>query len=1454
MKNTAFLKRNGVSIAVLTFLGVFSFAVVIFLQQLYSEKISIMQDELIGLLETSLGYQIEYEEISPSFLLRLGFRGLHFYVEESSNTKSVLYLERLGIHYNIWRVLLGDLGRAITRITIEDSQLKFDPRSELEVISFVKRITELFDTSSSMSEVAGGGDSTARSPNILSGVSISGRNIALSYRDNWGRATVTNCNFTSLPMNEPTGGYSINLRGFGSLDGGAAKLGKWQGEIFLSGSVGELLEWGESRLILKSVKSDMLEFQKLSLHVQYRNGVITLRKVQDRVPLDLEASLDFATSRVTVQFDSEDFIPSNYVKVGEAFGRLELLSTLAISGSANATLALNSMEVDYGGDVRLAIPKNQYIPIPVVVELVAIGAGPRVEVSKLEINSHRGRLGFKGSTDFSRPLPFPEGEVRLDQLDLPGGKLSGLVRLFNRDGEYRIVASPLRYRNIHIQQITAKISGEIEDMDFLVAARYDKVEWDNFFRISGSLSTKPFPFLFCEIVADQFPVGALLDRYFSGATGRARYSRNEVLATRLVFSSDFNRISYSTTDLRIGHVSGSEEYLTGSLQGNSEELNLRRVEGGVGGVKFLLDGGVMFKPDSSWQYQFQLGFKEKVYPFSGTYLPGSYANLKDDGSFDLLISLSRGEIRYELVLSQLAIPIGASENRMSGRIDGSYTPQRGVYLVTQGLKLEGFPTTNGNQAGSLAFDLEVVPGLFKFDQIYYYDGVSPLLGSGEFKYSNEFDQITASARLATANTLEQHSLKMTYQDGTLDGEIDLIGLQSNRIWSDELTGQIDATLGFSGLPNNLNYDIVFNLDNGSYNGTPIGVFSRVRLDGLIVEVEELSAYYLSQNFLMLGERFDLGSGELKGESQFKGILRGDPIESRIRFFTEFDKLESQQELRSIASRRFTGFLAVEEIENDGAPVEPWELVFSRIESEFLLHGGPEDSISLRVNGGGRFDLSITRAMPISLTADGTISGSTIYANCRDVWFDFNALNGIVNIPNFVITEGVARGDLVISGLINDPDVFGDLLLTDIVAEINPMTESLRMNYGNIMINQKVISLDSTVVHSLQGGAAIVSCEFVLDHLIILQYDIYVESIYSREPYLSFNFPKLSAEGNVDGIVRIFGDSNSIHITGDINVSSGTATIDPLDEIAVANQETEVVIELDITLLQNNQFLWPTKEFPVLKAYSEGGAELHLSSSTIDGSFYLLGDVMLKGGEIFYFRKNFYIEEGTIRFTETEDRFDPLLNARAVLREVDSTGDLIKIYLIAENVSFKQFNPRFESDPYRTRSDIFAMLGANLVDPGDDGALLGDALLVSTDLISQFGFFQGIEDGFRNFLGLDVFSLRTQLLPNLIRYRFLNRGSSSFDEEDFSRYLDDTTMFIGKHFGSNFYLEGMVRMDYYSSEYSIGQYYPEFYVDTQVTLEWKSPLAMVELNLYPNFFDRRRDWFNASLGLSWEFSF
>ena len=124
---------------------------------------------------------------------------------------------------------------------------------------------------------------------------------------------------------------------------------------------------------------------------------------------------------------------------------------------------------------------------------------------------------------------------------------------------------------------------------------------------------------------------------------------------------------------------------------------------------------------------------------------------------------------------------------------------------------------------------------------------------------------------------------------------------------------------------------------------------------------------------------------------------------------------------------------------------------------------------------------------------------------------------------------------------------------------------------------------------------------------------------------------------------------------------------------------------------------------------------------------------------------------------------------------------------------------------------------------------------------------------RDILNFDIFSIRTNVIQNALK---ISRTDKKDRQISVGNYFDNTTVYMGKYFGSSIYADAMLSMTY--DETKIGEigsingfvFQPEF------GFEMESPFVNIRFGLAPDFTAMlNNSWLpSASMTLSWKHSF
>jgi hypothetical protein len=579
---------------------------------------------------------------------------------------------------------------------------------------------------------------------------------------------------------------------------------------------------------------------------------------------------------------------------------------------------------------------------------------------------------------------------------------------------------------------------------------------------------------------------------------------------------------------------------------------------------------------------------------------------------------------------------------------------------------------------------------------------------------------------------------------------------------------------------------------------------------------------------------------------------------------------------------FSGSVVVEQAWYGAAQADgPFAVAFSRKDTEggrlVSVDGGPENMFRLRHFEGGDFYAALSRPSPVRGAATGLLSKTAVDLQTSNLYVDLGALwrvlppQDIVNFPG-----GFVTGSLSAAGSPGDPDITGALTGSGVRIEV-PRYLSAEILPARFVcpVEDGVITL-GPVDCAVGNGAGVVTGSFHFDRWIprIFTLDIAVPEA-SPIP-ASVLIAGVKAEGLVAGNLRLANDEDGpFSAAGSLTLSDTIVSLtqdDASPRGAQAAPPPPAASAADITLTADRkvEFLWPAANFPILQAYADMGSSLRVTSDNQTGQFTLRGDIGLRGGEIFYFERSFYIREGTLSFNENETRFDPRISARAEIRDRSEEGDVV-ISMIVDNAPLSSFTARLESSPALSQAEIFSILGQNFASPeaagsGGSGLLSGGSRVLgaSTDVLMQFQGVRRVQRALRNFFKLDMLSMRTSIPQNAV---FLATGTDSQGEGGSAAayLLNNTAVSAGKYLGANIFIQAMASLRYSQSALGtaavgadsgrgidIGQ---GFSVEPDIGVEMQNPLFGIGISVTPEPEHLNAFFLNdANLTLTWRRTF
>ena len=295
------------------------------------------------------------------------------------------------------------------------------------------------------------------------------------------------------------------------------------------------------------------------------------------------------------------------------------------------------------------------------------------------------------------------------------------------------------------------------------------------------------------------------------------------------------------------------------------------------------------------------------------------------------------------------------------------------------------------------------------------------------------------------------------------------------------------------------------------------------------------------------------------------------------------------------------------------------------------------------------------------------------------------------------------------------------------------------------------------------------------------------------------------------------------------------------------------VDLDMLVGQHGQVFFPNKESPMLKALINPQTKIKVKLDSETDYFDISGDLVFRGGSVIALDRTFYLREGRLVLSTTQGTFDPIITLRAEMRETDSEGDTVKIYLTATNQKLSMFSPTFTSSPPKSETEIMTLLG-QIVLPEDTSSFrdLGVSLLAGgLNYVAQSTAVKEVEDRLRDLFKFDIFSLRTNILQNALIVGLNNENNNV----TIGNYLDNSSVYIGKYFGNAMYLDALLHFDYNASLVESGRSLTGLSFEPEFGFELDSPFALIRWSLSPNISNMNNFWIpDVSVGFSWKLLF
>ena len=1424
------------------------------IQDILQKRMNNLKQQLIADAEEQLNKKISFESISPSFLRYLKVKGLTI-SEKTADGVEVLHIQNLRVYFNIITLLQGDILESVQEIRIVNSRF-FLPESEWQNVSqFIEGISK---------------DTAEKQRPPLSDISditpkITGQNVTIRLHLPQGEIIGKNLYF-SLITQQTTGNENMHYQM--SIDGDF--IGEASDELYglntlntsfeLEGSLNQNLQLQEFTADIKQFESNLFSVEKQTFHVYKRDNIWNARKIKDKNPIDLLFTYNQDTTAIKTEIKVEKFVPSNIVSFQGRLGQYSEWLNTTISGNISAEINQENKSLSYSADIS-AYSNHHELPVPVYLSAAFSGTEKDVSLNSIQVLTQKGNISGSGWINL-RNKNFNAQAFLKNVETAEGVPVSGNIQVNRRGREMNLSSRSISVASVLLEDIKGTFFiDQLPSVFFSVKTSISgrkpaSLSLEGSVTLPNGNNTQPD--LHTTISCNNVPVTYIAKNipFINSYLKRVPITvPGSELTTDAYIHSGKNGFSFAayeaTLNVKQAAKNNAFDTINFRIHGNKKRINLAIQKANIGNFDFKGSTHVLLASENKTEIQNQYTIGNTDYRIHAELYKNRYILIRGNNGINGKVFIHKNNLTLDLQTEKIPLPFTGNSGYVIVNAQGYYVSSNNWEIIFKNSELGNMPFFPQENA-SVVFSSKVTPKETRFSSLTYHDEISTVTGTGYLDFSGSAP-VELQGWMQLSGPEEEYNLFGNYGNDTISLQVEFSDARLSRFQISQITGSAQGSLYINGPIRNPRMVGYFKIADGRFNNDPFSLSARFLADENKVVLEEASGRYLQNKINNTNGLINLQKGSLNIKTSYSGKLQNNDLEADLQIMGTFSSAENIYELFEKISQDNSGSWLISDIRFNKNKINSWDIAYQVSKGDLQFKGGPDNTLSGRINKNGKFSLTLNKPLPVSFSASGTIIDSILNAKLSNMEIKLSELRQFLENSYTDIYSGVIQGTLSLSGPLNDPSFAGNLSLSTLSLKLDMIDSPLKAKKINLDFREKQGYIKPI---RIPVGNEIVTLEgnFTINHWLPVQYRLSIETQKEFGIHVIDSFPGVDVDGYAYGTLKIFGDQSVMNISGDLTVRDSIITLSR-EKDDEETSDTDTNVDLNLQTGRNLEFVWPNRTLPIIRCHADTGEELQVDYKGVSEEFSLKGNIAMKGGQMIYFNRNFYIKEGNIIFNENENIFDPKINVRAEIIEYKKDQEY-KIYLIVENEPIKSFSPRFESDPSMTEAEILSTLGENLmVSLGGETINIGTAMGLSSELLTQFGFISQFERKVKEVLNIDLFTIRTRLLQNLAvtKYEELSGKPLDRDGQSLGKYLDNTTIFLGKYLGNELFFESTVRLQNIEVGDSQMLSAGGVGISSEISLEWDTPFFLLEWDFTPqnpnNLFIN-----DNSLSFTWQFSY
>jgi hypothetical protein len=1447
------------------------------------KNITEVRDSLIARAEEKFNKSFYYSSMGPSIFGTFDLRDISIYEHDAPHEEenALLSVKRIRIKYSLWDIINGLPQSAVHSVIIDKPALRIS--FDRDAAELFKNIMQKEHEDKTGTEVdpffSEGSDNLITTIHEFINELPEGFNIRLNKGLVHIAAQESSVSLQSFSFNSYKRDRNLTLKA------------DWKAEAAIKGEENDFFTisipgkadghfsldtvHGEFNVFLPETSTDLFKINQIRFTTIFTRDYISIQKIADENPYDIYFIAYFEGQEVSAKLSTDNFSLSNIITLRGKLSPYNIWLATRLKGTvlfekgskqgirytANLSGRLHSKSPLGDGSFGLDVNGNENI----------------VHIRDLQLAISRGKLSYTGSFAFN-PVS-PDGILRVEEFYFgengrngTSSPVSGEFALTSNTNRISIFADELKIANtvfnaLDIEALRRKNNYPIS----LSAIRYNNVE--SYEDVSVSLINAEANF---DVLKNNFSatgrVNALALNDMLNLAGIVLefpkqndvvkgFSEDISITTEFSFQTNFKNISWSVPRLILAYHGLTDIIAVSSLSGTDKIFELSECHIGAGeGIDITAKAdytnlnNIIFSMESI--------INNTPYQFEGS-LQGK-KNLAITGPSGFLVNAvinPNGSLEGSCSIDSLLIPTISKNATLS--LDSIFNVVSNDKWSVEINSLDIHNLLSSGNASHISAHGSINQERVYFPELIIDDGRDLLRGEVRFYFngpllpedSNSGSELVVN--LGNSSGTERIALEGGFQDGGFYGHLAATNFKISRffLYSSNMlvNGLVDLSFEADGT-----YNAIFSLDSltGRFGSNDLSLTGRGSLNQGGIEIGETHARFAGWTADFPFISLERESSRIETTVSIRGSTGKRALSADLSILCNFAKIDSWLDV-SGAIKELTGSVNVTNAHLlDPAMPEQFDFEFSKQENIIAISGGPDDMLDSQIDSAGAFYLDLASPSPVIGTITGEIKNNNIYADTSNIYIDLKKL--WIYFPDEIhvieCTGGFALADIHISGNMLDPNMYGiargygvRMAVPDFLsAEIGPAPVTLHLKDDEMSFEPFLAPVGK--------GKGFVTGSFYFDRWIISDYNINIEAAPDTPIPYAVDIVGISANGLASGTISLaLNDTNNLVITGDITGSNSIITLDmlsPEEQQAAVDAlagDGEMNTQTDITIHAGNkvEFLWPNRNNPVLRATADVGDTFRITGNTLSGASSLVGNIGLRGGELFYFQRSFYIREGELVFRENEINFNPRISAVAETRDQSNEGP-VTISIILDNQSLLSFTPVIQSDPPLSQVEILSILGNTMTGPSDEETeqYLRPFLASTTDVLAQFLLVRRAETRLRDLLHVDMFSARTQAIQNAIFDTVLTPAEKR--ETSAWNYFDNTTLFVGKYITRDLFVQSMMAAAYDRNQIANNG----LSFDLFIGVELSSPLFNIRAEMNPDVLSTQNLWIpTAKISLS-----